>query len=81
MKQRYWFHTKPYGWGWGLPATWEGWCVMGTYLVFLVAAAILVPPQRLPWWFTSTVTAVTVILVAVAWKTGEPPHWRRGKDM
>jgi hypothetical protein len=25
---RYWFPAKTYGWGWGLPSTWEGWLVL-----------------------------------------------------
>ena len=80
MKQRYWFYAKQYGWGWGLPATWEGWCVMGLYLVILVAAATWVPPHRFPGCFAGTVTVATSISGVVAWKTGEPPHWRWGKD-
>ena len=28
---RYWFPAKRYGWGWGLPATWEGWAVMAGF--------------------------------------------------
>ena len=80
MKQRYWFHAKQYGWGWGLPATWEGWCVMGSYIMTLFVASIWMPPHRLPFEFGSTVTVATVLLLAVAWKTGEPPRWRWGKD-
>jgi len=80
MKYRYWFYTKQYGWGWGLPATWEGWCVRCTYLVILVLAPILIPPHRLPGWFTVVVTVATTIFGIVAWKTGEPPRWRWGKN-
>ncbi len=25
---RYWFPAETYGWGWGLPITWEGWVVL-----------------------------------------------------
>jgi hypothetical protein len=25
---RYWFPAKRYGWGWGLPVTWQGWAVL-----------------------------------------------------
>lgn len=24
----YWFPAKRYGWGWGPPATWQGWVVL-----------------------------------------------------
>lgn len=30
--KRYWFPAKKYGWGWGMPATWQGWLVLGAYL-------------------------------------------------
>jgi hypothetical protein len=30
---RYWFPAKTYGWGWGLPSTWEGWLVLVGYPV------------------------------------------------
>lgn len=31
---RYWFPAKTYGWGWGMPITWQGW------LVFLAALGL-----------------------------------------
>ena len=27
-RPRYWFPAKRYGWGWGLPAVWQGWVVL-----------------------------------------------------
>jgi hypothetical protein len=29
----FWFPTKAYGWGWGLPVRWQGWVVLGSYFV------------------------------------------------
>ena len=29
---RYWFPVKRYGWGWGPPATWEGWAVLAAFV-------------------------------------------------
>lgn len=34
---KYWFPAKTFGWGWGLPRTWQGWVVFLVYL--LVASA------------------------------------------
>ena len=34
LTPQYWFPAKTYGWGWGLPITWQGW------LVFLAALAL-----------------------------------------
>ena len=66
--------------GWSLPATWECWSIMGLYLVIFVAAATWVPLHRLPRCLAGTVTVATSLCGVVAWKTGEPPHWRWGKD-
>ena len=41
---RYWFPAKTYGWGWGLPRTWEGWVVLGVYLALL--ALCIKDPSR-----------------------------------
>ena len=36
---------KRYGWGWGLPTTWEGWVVFVAFIVLLVLAAVAFPPR------------------------------------
>jgi hypothetical protein len=40
---RYWFHAKRYGYGWGLPATWEGWVVL-----VLRSSLLCLPPLSRP---------------------------------
>ena len=30
-EKEYWFPAKKYGWGWGLPSTWQGWVVYCVY--------------------------------------------------
>ncbi len=45
-KPRYWFPAKTYGWGWGLPSTWEGWLVLLAYLILLPVAVVLLPPDK-----------------------------------
>ena len=29
---KYWFPAKRYGWGWGLPGTWQGWLVVAAFV-------------------------------------------------
>ena len=29
----YWFPARKYGWGWGLPSTWQGWFVLDIYII------------------------------------------------
>ena len=34
-KFQYWFPAKRYGWGWGLPQTWQGWVAFVVWLAAL----------------------------------------------
>jgi len=52
----YWFRAKRYGWGWGLPITWQGW------VVFVVCTLVM-----------------SLLLLAICYKKGEPPRWRWGE--
>ena len=37
---KYWFPAKTYGWGWGIPATWQGWTVSLAFFVLLFGGAV-----------------------------------------
>jgi hypothetical protein len=47
----YWFRAKKYGYGAGLPLTWQGWVTLGLYLVGLAGIGFLdrqqVPAARI----------------------------------
>lgn len=75
---RYWFPAKTYGWGWGLPRTWEGWVVLGVYLALLVALILLVPADRRPTLFWAALGTLIASLIAICRWKGEPPKWRWG---
>jgi hypothetical protein len=75
----YWFPAKRYGWGWGLPLTWQGWVVLVVYLVAVPVGYLLFPPHQQTVGFLIYVNAITLIFVFVCWLTGEPPRWRWGK--
>jgi len=77
---RYWFRAKRYGWGWGLPCTWEGWLVFAAFFALLIAGVHLFPPARSSSRFLLYEIGLTVGLVAVCWLKGEPPRWRWGGD-
>lgn len=68
-----WFHAKTYGWGWGLPARWQGWVVMAAFVALLMIAARNVPG------YVAYCVAMAAALVAVCWWKGEPPKWRWGR--
>ncbi len=77
---RYWFPAKRYGWGWGLPVTWEGWLVMVGFFGLLALGFVVVPPrQSLPEFFVY-VGVLTALLLAICWWKGEPPKWRWGGE-
>lgn len=80
--KKYWFKAKRYGWGW-YPSTWQGWIVLLLWSAFLIVnfslidyntysandALIKVIPQTI---------ALTILLIAICWITGERPRWRWG---
>jgi len=79
-ERNYWFPAKRYGWGWGPPATREGWIVLAIYFVLLIAGFLLYPPAKAMEHFLVYTVVLSVLLVAVCWLKGEPPRWRWGGD-
>ncbi len=77
---RYWFPAKRYGWGWGLPRTWEGWAVLLGFLALLVAGTVIVPPGRSLTGFIVYTGVLVALLVFICWWKGEPPRWRWGDE-
>jgi hypothetical protein len=51
----YWFPSKTYGWGWGLPLTWQGWIVYVAFGMLLAGAQFIFPPTISPWVFFACV--------------------------
>jgi len=77
-KDQAWFAAKRYGYGWGLPARWQGWLVLSVYLFALLFAGLEF--GRSPRQFAAYVIILSVLLVAIcAWK-GEAPRWRWGRS-
>ena len=80
IQGKYWFPAKRYGWGWGLPATWQGWLVLAVFGVLIVVGVVLFPPTTERNLFVGYVVELSTVLVIVCWITGEPPRWRWGRD-
>lgn len=76
----FWFPAKRYGWGWGLPSSWEGWAVLAAFVALIVAGVLIFPPARELGRFLAYAVVLCILLVAVAWLKGEPPRWRWGND-
>ncbi|MCX5542474.1 hypothetical protein M3A49_23750 [Paraburkholderia sp. CNPSo 3076] len=77
---KYWFRAKRYGWGWGLPLTWQGWLVLAVYVLSICLVAVFFEPHGHPFAFAGLVILATLALSAVCWLKGEPPRWRWGKE-
>jgi len=77
-KPKFWFRAKSYGWGWGLPATWQGWLVLVAYTGLAFGSRYLERPPhfRLPYLIIITV----LLLIVVGFKGEWPARWRWGKD-
>lgn len=79
----YWFKGKLYGYGW-TPAKPAGWLVTILYVILLLSFAFYSESSGLveesPARFITVVFAVTSLLIAICWKTGEPLKWRWGRE-
>lgn len=79
-KPAYWFPAKTYGWGWGIPCTWQGWVVLLGYILGITLIAIVWNPVGYPALYYTSVILLTVLLIVICWLKGEKPSWRWGKD-
>jgi hypothetical protein len=75
---RFWFPAKRYGWGWGIPITWQGWTVFVLFFVFVLLGAFWFLPSRGPISFLIYTAVLCGVLMLICWAKGEPPRWRWG---
>jgi hypothetical protein len=76
--KKFWFPAKRYGWGWGPPSRWQGWAVLGAFVLLLALGSVLLPPVQKPWLFGAYTLVLCLILLAICYAKGEPPRWRWG---
>ena len=79
MQGKYWFPAKTYGWGWGLPSSWQGWLVVAAFIGLLVAGSFAFPPRAALGPYLAYTAVLCGLLIGVCWLKGEPPRWRWGK--
>ncbi len=77
---RYWFRAKRYGWGWGLPLTWEGWVSLVVFVGLIVADIVVFAPHTAAVPFIGSVLVLGGLFTAVCWLKGEPARWRWGGE-
>ena len=77
-KERAWFPSKRYGYGWGLPSRWQGWLVFIGYVGAFFAGTRLITTG--PGYYLGYTFGITALLIAICWWKGEPARWRWGDD-
>lgn len=77
--RQYWFPAKTFGWGWGLPITWQGWVVLAAFLALIALGILFLKPATHSLAFGVYVLVLVLLLIAVCWIKGEPPSWRWGE--
>ncbi|HRD46649.1 MAG TPA: hypothetical protein PLF78_09225 [Caulobacter sp.] len=73
-----WFNPKTYGYGAGLPCSWEGWAVLAAFLAVVVGGRSLLPSDGA--YALLVLGAVVVLIVVAALKTRGGWRWRWGQD-
>ena len=71
--KHYWFPAKTFGWGWGLPITWQGWLVLAGFVALVALGTVFLKPATHALAFGIYVVVLALLLVAVCWIKGEPP--------
>ena len=73
-----WFRRKKYGYGWSLPATWQGWIVFVAYLVFIIWNVQGFKNSHGSSKIFIGLILPTAIFIAIIYLTSEKPGWRWG---
>ena len=79
-KPNYWFPAKRYGWGWGIPSTWQGWVVLIGFVILLALGSAFFPPTVNVVAYLLYTLGLSAVLIGICYLKGEPPKWRWGKD-
>ena len=72
-----WFAHKRYGYGAGLPISWQGWALTIAYVGLMILASLYI--RRSPVAYFSIVVMLTAALIAIAARTTKGGwRWRWG---
>ena len=75
-----WFYAKRYGYGAGLPCSWQGWVVMLVFLAVVIGAGALWAETR-PVLFIAILAMALPAFLFIVWRTTKGGwKWRMGKD-
>ncbi|WP_165188096.1 hypothetical protein [Caulobacter soli] len=74
-----WFRVKRYGFGAGLPCSWEGWLMTAGFMALVLGSSILAE-QHAGWRLAIILVAVAVFCVITRVKSDAPWKWRWGQE-
>ena len=75
-----WFASKGYGYGTGLPMSWQGWVIFIGYLLIVILSAIFLAPRSILA-YLGLVLTLTIAFIWIARKTTRGGwRWRWGDD-
>jgi hypothetical protein len=77
-ERKLWFYAKQYGWGWGLPACWQGWVVFYAYIALAVGGVFAIALTLGLIAYLIFLGVLTGLLFVVCWLKGEKLAWRWG---
>lgn len=72
-----WFAPKRYGYGAGMPISWQGWAITVLFLVIAIGAATLFARKPLPL-FAVMLPAILIFTIVCAKTTRGGWRWRWG---
>jgi hypothetical protein len=73
-----WFSAKRYGYGSGLPIAWQGWVLLGFYLIAMIAGSFLLAPDNIMAFIALALTMTVMFVVITARTTRGGWKWRWG---
>ena len=75
-----WFNPKRYGYGAGLPCSWEGWAVLAVFAATMIGGPFLLDDTHLRLRAAIGILAVVALVIIVVAKTRGGWRWRWGQD-
>ena len=75
-----WFAPKRYGYGSGLPVSWQGWAVLAGFLSAVVASAVFLAPRNMLAHFALVIPLTIAFVLIAAMTTRGGWRWRWGED-
>ena len=75
-----WFQVKRYGFGAGLPCSWEGWLTTAAFLGAIIAVGVLTGQEHSGLRLAATLIAAAVFCVVARLKSDAPWKWRWGRE-